>query len=395
VHCAADSLRPLPVQAGELCGDQLFASLVDPLQYPWTAHTVVTEDGFKLKLYRIQAKRSKITQGKKVVFLQHGLMDSSDSWLVNGEDRSLGFVLANAGYDVWLGNSRGNKYSRNHREYQPEDKEFWDFSFQEMGRYDVPANINFILKTTGQEKLTYIGHSQGTTQMFAGLSDPATALLLNNNVNKFIALAPVVYLPNQLSGFLKTVSKFTLLTDAANLFRAWEWLPGKCTTNEFQTKFQTFVCEKAPGLCNIGLSLFDRNPRWDDERNIPMFIKHMPSGTSLRTIIHFQQNMNQADPQNPRLTMFDFGTKENLLRYKRYSPEDYDFRLITTPVRGFVCKEDTLGNHVDNSILERNLLRLGKDYKAYNYDGCGHMTFMWGINPSKIFSDVLAEVASA
>ena len=50
------------------------------------------------------------------------------------------------------------------------EPEFWDFSFQEMGMYDVPANINFILEKTGQEKVNFMGHSQGTAQMFAFLS---------------------------------------------------------------------------------------------------------------------------------------------------------------------------------------------------------------------------------
>lgn len=37
-----------------------------------------------------------------------------------------------------------------------------------MGKYDVPANVDFILEQTGFEKLIYMGHSQGTTQWFAG-----------------------------------------------------------------------------------------------------------------------------------------------------------------------------------------------------------------------------------
>lgn len=39
-----------------------------------------------------------------------------------------------------------------------------------MAQYDTPAAFEFITKKTGQ-KIHYIGHSQGTNQMFGALSD--------------------------------------------------------------------------------------------------------------------------------------------------------------------------------------------------------------------------------
>jgi len=49
-------------------------------------------------------------------------------------------VLSNAGYDVWLGNNRGNKYSRANTNFSPTDKaDFFDYSFFELGKYDAPT----------------------------------------------------------------------------------------------------------------------------------------------------------------------------------------------------------------------------------------------------------------
>jgi pimeloyl-ACP methyl ester carboxylesterase len=47
------------------------------------------------------------------VLLVHGIMDSADGWTVN-DDQSQAFVLARAGYDVWMANSRGTKKSKRH-----------------------------------------------------------------------------------------------------------------------------------------------------------------------------------------------------------------------------------------------------------------------------------------
>ena len=64
------------------------------------------------------------------------------------------------GYDIWLGNNRGNIYSRFHLQYNTGDSKFFDFSFYEMGKYDQPAQIGAILNYLPEHSdLTYIGYS--------------------------------------------------------------------------------------------------------------------------------------------------------------------------------------------------------------------------------------------
>jgi len=55
--------------------------------------------------------------------------------------------LSENGFDVWVGNSRGNKFSWFHKSLNPDvDREYWDFDFDEMGKFDNPSVIEYILK---------------------------------------------------------------------------------------------------------------------------------------------------------------------------------------------------------------------------------------------------------
>ena len=38
-----------------------------------------------------------------------------------------GYMLHDLGYDVWLGNARGNAYSRKHQNLTLDDKRYWMF----------------------------------------------------------------------------------------------------------------------------------------------------------------------------------------------------------------------------------------------------------------------------
>ena len=75
-------------------------------------HLVTTADGYILKVIRVPGSESNPpASGKKVVFLQHGLLCSSADWVVLGPGKSIVYLLVEAGYDVWLGNARGKSKS--------------------------------------------------------------------------------------------------------------------------------------------------------------------------------------------------------------------------------------------------------------------------------------------
>ena len=83
---------------------------------------------------------------------------------------SFAFVLADAGFDVWMGNVRGNTYTKNHTTLPVDSDAFWAFTFDEMAAIDLPNMIDYVVKKTGQENVFYFGHSQGSIIGFTGFS---------------------------------------------------------------------------------------------------------------------------------------------------------------------------------------------------------------------------------
>lgn len=147
-----------------------------------------------LKLFRVVPEGEDNLEDftRPVVFLQHGMVNSAENW-VGAKEQSWATKLIEEGYDVWFGNSRGNIYSRGHLVKDPEiNEDYNDYSFYEMGVYDLPAAIDYVRDYTGQDKVAYIGYSEGTSSMFTALSENADSM--QDKISVFIALAPVMTL---------------------------------------------------------------------------------------------------------------------------------------------------------------------------------------------------------
>jgi len=315
------------------------------------------------------------------IYVQHGLLDSADSWVLNDEDKAPALILANSGYDVWLGNVRGNKYSMEHVSLSTKKKEFWQFTFQNMSTYDLPAAFEYFHKNTGQQ-ITYIGHSQGTTIMFGALSDRNPIVL--KYLKRYIALSPSVFEGNSKNGpvWLAAHTPLVQLYEAAGINEA-------CPPNFLQSAVGHAFCKLSPGVCGNLLGVFfGFNKERDNVKAANVLLQHFPSGTSVTNLKHWRQLVT-----GKRFNKFDYGTKGNMEKYGQPYPPDFALTDINVPMYLFFGEHDSLVDAKDSQILLDTLKTVPNVH--YKYYPSSHITWLLSNDISFYWNDLIEIIEKA
>ncbi|GLH01219.1 Lipase 3, partial [Gryllus bimaculatus] len=336
--------------------------------YPAEAHTVQTADGYILTMHRIPGGRARdgeaeddapgarvgIPPGptprprRRPVLLHHGLMGSSYAWILAGPGRGLAYLLADAGYDVWMANARGNIYSRAHASLPTySSSPFWDFSFHEVGVYDLPAEMEYILRATGASQLHYVGHSMGTTALFAlAAARPRAAA----RVASAFALAPVVFVRHVKSP-IRLLAPFARDAEyLAHLLGKGELLPH----SKILKHLAKYGCELLPidkTLCeNMVFIICGYDAAQFDKALLPVMLSHSAQGASTKTAIHYAQMINSG-----KFQQFDYGAQENMKRYNSTAPPSYDLSKINVSTHLYYAANDWLASVMDVNSLYTDL----------------------------------------
>lgn len=294
-------------------------------------HYAITKDGHHLHLARIV--NPKIPKPKKrPVLFNHGLFESSTIWLINSRDfkpsnyteerkqlpkmtdmdpnqprNNLAFTLANTGYDVWLLSMRGTEFSLKHDKYNhANDHRFWRYSLDHFALLDIPAAIDFVMKTTKYDNKTigYVGHSQAGYAILALLANKPKYRKLLRPV---VAFAPVTHFRHMTSAarlLMKGVGMFSNALNKDGPFPRdaikWRQLnKGMCGDKLMLSLPCQFVNSLIAGS----------GDRW-----LSGFYTHLPYQTSLMVLRHFAQQLRRGNFER-----YDYGPAKNRRFYRKTS----------------------------------------------------------------------------
>jgi len=373
--------------------------LVEYYGYGAQQHRVSTEDGYLLTLHRLLAKNASCAERRSLahrrskgrcqpVFLQHGLLGSSSAWVLNTPEKALGYILADLGYDVWMGNARGNSYSIGHKWLDTSSKEYWDFDFDQMAKFDLPAAIKYVLRRSkhGYLKLHYVGHSMGTTMFFALETHHPGFVAFH--VRSLSALGPVTFLGHT-QALMRFAAPFNRAIDEA--LRGVMGVYHLNDPNNILTKYMTKACLEfatTETICKnllfmlIGYDDLDLDMAWFN-----IILKQLNAGGSVRTVVHFAQMILSG-----QFRMFDY-YGDNPAHYNTLEPPRYALDTFQAPALLSWGANDKLADPKDvarlfkeihdNTPTEIVLRRVPND--EFN-----HLDFLWGRDAREVcYQDVI------
>ncbi|KAL3278620.1 hypothetical protein HHI36_016160 [Cryptolaemus montrouzieri] len=297
-------------------------------------YNVTTEDGYIITVERLYKNLKKNTP----IIIGPGIFMNSLAFVNRGKKS-----LVNNGYDVWIINWRGTRFSRGHISLTTEDRDYWNMGIHKMALYDLKAILNMVHEET-RHKGIYIGYSMGTTiGMIYNIKEQHSAeKTLRNMVN----LAPVA-----LTDHSKTILKYLsplwpVIKPLVLVLWNGEVLPynkrmGKfCLPYPFQMKF----CEL------IYLPILGTTFSLMDPLTYPITITQNRDSVPYGTIEHYSQIF-----RSNRFQEFNYGLIGNMLKYKQSKPPLYDLNKLSVPETMFVGEKDIVATQKDARNLYDNL----------------------------------------
>ncbi|PRQ22868.1 putative triacylglycerol lipase [Rosa chinensis] len=345
----------LPTPYQSLC-----ASLIHPSGYPCSEHKIQTRDGYFLGLQRVSSSNVDLrAQPGPPVLLQHGLFMAGDAWFLNSPEQSLGFILADEGFDVWVGNVRGTRWSQGHISLSEEDKEYWDWSWQELALYDLSEMINHIYSITNS-KVFIVGHSQGTIMSLAALTQPDVAEM----VEAAALLCPISYLEHISTQFV--IRMVDVHLDQMILAMGIHQLNFR---SDWGINLLNSICDGHVDCNDLLTSITGKNCCFNNSR-VDFYLDYEPHPSSAKNFHHLFQMIRKGT-----FSKYDYGILKNLIEYGQLKPPAFDLSLIpkSLPLLMAYGGNDALADVED---FQHTLKELQSTPQLVYLENYGHVDFI-------------------
>nr|XP_043625005.1 triacylglycerol lipase 1 [Erigeron canadensis]XP_043625006.1 triacylglycerol lipase 1 [Erigeron canadensis] len=360
---AADPLITVDsiIQHSQSYDGGLCLNLIQPSGgYSCFEHTAETKDGFLLGLQRVSLGIDNLGgQRAAPVLLLHGLFMGGDAWFMNSPSQSLGFILADCGFDVWVGNVRGTKWSHGHTSLSVSEKEFWDWSWQEMALYDLEAMLSYIYSTTSS-KVFVVGHSQGTIMSLAAFTQPNIV----NMVEAAGLLSPISYLDHITSKFVRNLVNLHL-EEVLSLLGIHQLN----LKSDILTTILEMACDGNVDCSNLLAAITGVNCCFNSTR-VDFYLEYEPHPSSLKNLKHLFQMIRKGT-----FARYDYGTLKNILQYGQSKPPTFDLGDIpeSLPIWMAHGGNDALGDVID---VHHTVKELKSKPNLLFLEDYGHVDFL-------------------
>jgi hypothetical protein len=229
------------------------------------------------------------------------------------------------------------------------------------------------LKVTGADKLIYIGHSQGSTQLLSALEIDRG---IGEKIEVFFGLGPVISME-----YLERHLILDLL-DRLKIVEMLKWIGFRSVfcMPSWVSRVAGFLIYNSEGFCK-GIHWVVRSLCGKNKKNVKInlerfgiIMSHEPGGSSINNVHHWVQIYRRG-----RMCRFDYGREGNMERYGVEVPPEYSYEVLKEMGFDFHLFRGDADCVISEGDWEYLVGKVsGERVNVYVLDDYAHLDYVWG-----------------
>ncbi|KAF4521287.1 hypothetical protein B566_EDAN002291 [Ephemera danica] len=333
--------------------------MIERRGYPAEIHYITTADHYILQMHRIP------NPGKPVVFLQHGILGASSDWHTSCSMPGMTYGWAMP-VEIF---TRGIILSS---------------ILTPIPTFGDSHELDYVLALTGEQQVTYIGHSMGTTMFWIMCSEKPK---YNTKIKQMHALSPMALI-------IKVESPIRFMAPYIfdeSLVQSMMGLDEFMPSNEFFEFMGVSGCRQtvmmSADVCdNILFLMAGYDSQQLNETTLPVILSHTPADTSTESLLHYVQGISTWN-----FEFYDYSNSDNNDIYGNSDPPDFNLKKITSPVYLHWSDGDWFAHPDDVASLNSTLLNVKASIRV-PLDAFNHLDFLWAMDVRSLLYDTILDL---